>query len=508
MPGCTFNPNSEDIPNGYSNSCPLSAWGGSSQNYCILHAESESKPHTEINQAIDLQREAIQAQPVVNANLTGIDDGSDLDFSGAQLPGADFSNSSLRSVNFEGALLKKAKFVGSDLDSANFTEGAQLTGADFTESNCIRTKFSGSTLRYARFTDSTIIGAKMSYVRGMRAGFRDAEIVDTDLFQSELKKVDFAGAEIRECRFQASNLDGAKFPGARLNDTSLVDTKLTKTQLANATLDERNDYGERLLLEYQADREAEPERLVEHFNLPRVGELGFGVNSERPLGENKSIRAASDTAPDSPFEEVYERENWWRQRRVLALSRFPRRLWAQIRRASSILPYIPSQSKSAQHTLLTEAENTYSELKSAYRGTAWSSLARRFNIREKEARKKKVSPLRAWFRDALLYRTMRHGESPGQVLKVGLILWILSTVLFLHFGIRTNTGTVIQLSLSGDPDVGLLIRSLLFTLRRIFTFSNGGLELTQGELWATTLSVIGALLEAVLVFTLGRRAVA
>jgi len=185
MPGCTFNPDPEDIPNGYSNSCPLSAWEGSSQDYCILHAELESKPHTAINQAI-----AQQTHPVVNANLTGIDDGSDLDFSGAQLPGADFSNSSLRSVNFDGALLKEAKFVRSDLDSANFTEDAQLTSADFTESNCMRTKFSGSTLRYAEFTDSTIIGAKLSYVKGMRAGFRDAEIVDTDLFQSELKKVD------------------------------------------------------------------------------------------------------------------------------------------------------------------------------------------------------------------------------------------------------------------------------------------------------------------------------
>jgi uncharacterized protein YjbI with pentapeptide repeats len=503
MPDCTFNPNPEDIPNGYSNSCPLSAWEGSSQNYCILHAESESKPHTAINQAI-----AQQTHPVVNANLTGIDDGSDLDFSGAQLPGADFSNSSLRSVNFDGALLKEAKFIGSDLDSANFTEDAQLTSADFTESNCIRTKFSGSTLRFAEFTDSTIIGANLAYVKGMRADFRDAEIVDSDLFQSELKRVDFAGAEIRECRFQASNLSGAKFPGATLNETSLVDSKLTKTQLANATLDERNDYGGRLLSEYRADREAEPEWLVKYFELPRVGELGFGVESERPPGEDKSSRSPSDTAPNSPFEEVYERESWWRQRRVLALARFPGRFWAQIQRIFSILPRISGQGESTQHSLLTNAENTYSELKSAYRGSAWSNLARRFNIREKEARKKRVSPLRAWFRDALLYRTMRHGESPGQVLKAGLTLWVLSTVLFLHFGIRTNNGAVIQLSLSGNPDAGLLIRSLLFTLRRIFTFSNGGFELIQGESWATTLSIVGALLEAVLIFTLGRRAVA
>jgi hypothetical protein len=107
-----------------------------------------------------------------------------------------------------------------------------------------------------------------------------------------------------------------------------------------------------------------------------------------------------------------------------------------------------------------------------------------------------------------LYRTIRHGESPGQVLKVGLTLWVLSTVLFLHLGIHTNDGTVIQLSLSGNPDAGLLIRSLLFSLRRIFTFSNGGSGLIQGELRATTLSIIGALLEAALIFTLGRRAVA
>jgi hypothetical protein len=88
MPDCSFSPNPEDIPNGYSNSCPLSAWEESSQDYCILHAESESKTQTAINQAI-----ASQTHPVVNASLTGIDDECDLDISGARLAGADFSNS-------------------------------------------------------------------------------------------------------------------------------------------------------------------------------------------------------------------------------------------------------------------------------------------------------------------------------------------------------------------------------------------------------------------------------
>ncbi|MCL9815283.1 pentapeptide repeat-containing protein [Natranaeroarchaeum aerophilus] len=503
MPDCSFNPRPEDVPNGYSNKCPLSAWEESSEGHCILHAELEPKPHTLINQAL-----SEHSSPVVNANLTGIDDGSDLDFSDAQLPGANFSNSSLRSVSFEGALLKEAKFVESDLNSAEFTNGADLTSANFTGSNCLRTNFSKSTIEFTDFNNAIIIGANLSYVKGSRSEFIDAEIVDADFFQSDLKNVDFAGAEIRECRFQASDLSGAKFPGATLNESSLVDTNLTETRLANATLDERNDYGERLLLEYQADREAEPEWLIECFNLPRVEELGIGVKSERPLGNKKSSRTASDTAPDSPFEEVYERDYWWFQCRVLALARFPQRLCTQIKRLWSCLPYISSNDTSTQHRLLINAENTYSELKSAYRGSAWSSLARRFNIREKEARKKRVSPLRAWFRDALLYRVMRHGESPGQVLKVGLTLWILSTALFLHFGIRTNTGTVIQLNLFGKLDIELLVRSLLFTLRRIFTFSSGGYELIRGELWATTLSIVGALLQAVLIFTLGRRAVA
>ncbi|WP_232700645.1 pentapeptide repeat-containing protein [Halobacterium wangiae] len=500
---CAFDPADEDTPRGYSLDCQLDAWAGSSEGLCILHAHENPKPHDILQQAI-----SEQTQPVVNASLNDIKDGSDLDFSGAELPGADFSNSSLRGVSFEDAFLKSANFVNSDLSSAKFIEDADLTGADFTDAYCIQTKFSKSTISYANFVDSTIIGGHLSYTKARRADFTDAEITDTSLFQSDLRNVDFIDAEIGDCAFQASNLSKADFSGATVSQCSLVDAKLTETRLANATLDQRNEYGRRLLSEYQADRLAEPNFLVDLFELPRVDELGFGVESKRPPGENQSDRGITDSPPDSPFERVSEQDYWWWKSKSLAISRFFPRLFGQFKSYASIVRSGSRLDSSDQQDLLSAAENTYSEIKSAYRGSAWSNLARNFNIREKEARKKKLSPLRSWFQDALLYRSMRHGESPGQVFKIGLLLWILATFLFLHLGISTGTQTTIHLSLSWDLNIGLLGRSLLFSLRRLFTFSNGGYELLRGQYWATALSIVGALLEAALVFTLGRRAVA
>lgn len=68
-----------------------------------------------------------------NAILAGINFSSsfiEADFSGADLQGADFSNSNVKACSFSGADLRGANFTKAALDDADFS-GAKLGGANF-----------------------------------------------------------------------------------------------------------------------------------------------------------------------------------------------------------------------------------------------------------------------------------------------------------------------------------------------------------------------------------------
>jgi hypothetical protein len=102
---------------------------------------------------------------------------------------------------------------------------------------------------------------------------------------------------------------------------------------------------------------------------------------------------------------------------------------------------------------------------------------------------------------------MWYGESPGHVLKIGFVTWIVAAIVLFWSGIPTPNGTV-SLSLQGTFRPDLVDDVLYFSFRRLFTFSNGAYTLTGvSEVIGVLISAVGTLLEAMLVFALGRRAV-
>ena len=74
-------------------------------------------------------------------------------FREAHLQGADFSLAQLRGVDFREAQLQGADFTAADLRSAHFRD-AQLYGADFTAAEVVWTDFDGADLRGAHLGDT------------------------------------------------------------------------------------------------------------------------------------------------------------------------------------------------------------------------------------------------------------------------------------------------------------------------------------------------------------------
>ena len=210
-----------------------------------------------------------------NATLTGADlryaTLTDADFKGAILTNASLGSVSARNVNFTDADLSGAEFyynyyVSTNLSGAKFVR-ANMTGVDLFQATLRNADFTGAdlsyaTLRNADFTDSVIRGANFSSsnmtlsqlcstksykdkdLSGINLGgtdlsggnFEGQNLTDASLRYATLTNADFTGAALSGVKLHYATLTNADFMNADLADANLSNTRLTNTDFTNATL--------------------------------------------------------------------------------------------------------------------------------------------------------------------------------------------------------------------------------------------------------------------------------
>lgn len=161
------------------------------------------------------------------------------DFSGAELTGTDLSGSDLTEVNFSNAdLLAVDLSNGLALDS-NFSN-SKIVGAEFSE-----TTFSG-----ANFTDSEVIDGEFADLALRNVNFSDANLNHADFSNADLQEANLSGADLHEADLSGADLRGADLRGSRLSDVTLDTAALARStqigepgeriirELANDTLSE------------------------------------------------------------------------------------------------------------------------------------------------------------------------------------------------------------------------------------------------------------------------------
>lgn len=475
-------------------SCNREVWLGEDNNYCFLHSDRANKPPQKIKKKL----------ASVKGNITGIrlheiDDATDINFSDLSIPRADFTGSNLRNVSFDGANLAGADFTDTDLKSASFCESVSsgndpdLRKTRFDKSTCNQTEFQLKNLDDATFRQASIVDTELWGIDGTKTDFTGASIRETRLHQSNLDHSLFIGATIRDSHFTAAELSKSDFTDCRLVSCDFTDANLCGSRFSGAILDDETTFGTQLLSEYEGDRIAEPDRLHEKFDIPRVSERGYGRETE-PITE---------TPPQSPFESIPK----WSAKLNHVLGT-PFRVWNRIQIRYSVATTDNSDdSLPRQLKAFDEAAKVYGNLKSAYRDGPYGEKARKFNVRERESERKRYFLSYSSARNTALKWGMWYGESPGHVLKMGLLVYALTMALFFFNGIQTPTETIV-FSWQGTFQLDLVGDLLLFSFRRLFTFSNGSYHIGgRGEVIGTVVSAIGKLLEAMLIFTLGRRAV-
>ncbi|HTG62422.1 MAG TPA: pentapeptide repeat-containing protein [Terriglobia bacterium] len=159
---------------------------------------------------------------LTNADITGIpDDLSQLQASGAVLPGFHFAGRNLNNAHFIGSKLMGAHFCGAKLNNAVFTGLTDLTGA----------KFHKCPLSFAVFDTATLT----------RVDFTDAVMNVVSLLQTRMDGTVFDGVDVTSCsfsqppRFSSDPSNLTSFRRATLNYSTILKT-WTCLDLTGATL--------------------------------------------------------------------------------------------------------------------------------------------------------------------------------------------------------------------------------------------------------------------------------
>jgi uncharacterized protein YjbI with pentapeptide repeats len=177
---------------------------------------------------------SFQGADLTNALIEGAT--TDTDFTGAEIGGAGFFNSTITAAqlystasyqsgkmagislasrgmegwSFSGIDLHGADFHWTDLENARFDQ-ANLAGADFTGSDTTGVDFSGARIEGAKFSQGSLSAAQLYST----ASYQQKNLARTQIYETDLSGWNFAGQNMANMKF--SNFGQPNFVGANLD---------------------------------------------------------------------------------------------------------------------------------------------------------------------------------------------------------------------------------------------------------------------------------------------------
>lgn len=369
-----------------------------------------------------------------------------------------------------------------ELERARLDEPERLDGAILR-----RTEIRNS----VSFTECRLKLADLSHV-DLREGdlddtiFNRANLSDAQLGQAEIKEADLQFADLSGADFQHADLTGADFTGADLSnsilenadlaDAILEDCDMTTARLSNSTLDGAN---------------------LQRADLTNAALYGADLNRVKLTGTKlENIHIGEDTGL-GPFS-GYEIES-----DQIAVGRSGL--------AGKISPRFRCVGRPfSSPFLLEQAEVQYRRMQRLRRENDLK-MDLTIEIREKHARRKRAladGRFGDWIKLAFYRWPMGYGEKPLPVIGTSAVVILSGMLLYPLWGLRdTTAGVMINYPLAAEQLPRALGASFYFSTVTFTTLGYGDMHpLGWGRTLATVESFVGALLMALLVFVLGRRA--
>ena len=180
----------------------------------------------------------------VNATIGS--SGTSVNFWGADLTGADFSDANIVYANFSSSntdgttILKDTVFAGATIGSSdwfvNFL-GADLTGADFSDANIVDANFWGADLTGADFSDANIVDADFSSSNAFDTMILKDTVFAGATIGSSYWFVDFRGADLTGADFSDADIVWASFGGADLTGADFSDANIVWAGFSSSNTD-------------------------------------------------------------------------------------------------------------------------------------------------------------------------------------------------------------------------------------------------------------------------------
>lgn len=486
MGNCNHSISTERLPeHAQPKTCDRPVWEGSNDDCCILHTEEFVEQSEELIAAIE-ESERIDGLEFGTQSLPGdfcFENIAlfDANFQNSELNGCDFVESVVYNSRFEGAEMKNTSFIPENREesehvvhdrtntrSNNFSE-SDLKGARFCEVDLNNSEFDSKCLQSVDFVDCGM--AELS--------FTNQNLKDTNFSYTTLRNTVFENCDLHNATFHASKLDRTQFVNSNLRNTDLRNAILNRTEFDNVRIDDQTQIDSYLVQEYLADRYSEGE-----YDEESVNDITQYLHKRR------------DKIPID-----FESE---RSDRGL-LTRLSHSATRFLRRYSG-------STASTDFTYLEHARYRYRDLSQLFSDNGEPERARKYSIREKHSKRKNAlrNDDSSWSWLLLTRWTMKYGEAPTQPLLVAILIIGFSALSYPLFGVLdTNTGQTIRycICLPNMEALNDAISIIHLSIVRLFTptnpsFQPNGLGIVVGLFE----SIAGALLTAMFVFTLGRRA--
>lgn len=316
----------------------------------------------------------------------------------------------------------------------------------------------------------------------------DSKLHDGKLICANFRSATFDNAELDDSDCRNAVFEEASFRGADLRGASFVDADLFDADARDAKADHRTNFGSQTCREFLFDRDGEYRRIQSWTNLPREDYTNRGPDS--------GIEVDSRDSGTSSREE-YMRQLKYRHRIIAAVNR--------------LLSRNPVTNTLGEEDIkkLSRSREIYKDLKQLFRENPVPEQRRHFNIREKETQRKigYTEASWSWVRWSVLRWSMMYGESAKQVLIAAIGVVLISSLVYPVWGLQFGAGSVIQYSGSGSLSLDYMFSFISYSLQRLFGPTDGTVTPIGLSVWvALAETIAGALLTAMLVFTLGRRA--
>jgi len=354
--------------------------------------------------------------------------------------------------------------------------GAILTGTNLSDATLVRADLSKASIQGANLSNANIQGSDLSDAYILAANLSNADLWHTNLSDANLRDTDFSDANLTE-----ANLSGADLVKTDLSDADLRGANLSDADLSEADLSGANLSG--------ADLSG---ACVEHAVFHRTNFFDSNLTNSLPHGATfTDVQINDDTVFRS---EVHRKEDarWWQKGPFLP----PQRCGYD--------PATSNENGESDTDQLGKAADTYQTFEKLARENARPTLESEMFVLRQDMQRK-----RHWHNDeyfnwafARISRTIfKYGESLGRIVLSTLLIIVAYGAIYAQFDLILN---------SDGQFVDNLVDSIYFSTLTFTTLGLGDFQPSSSSEFAralvTTQAALGAILIAIFVFVLGRRA--